>query len=430
MTNNVVIIGSQWGDEGKGKIVDILTERADMVVRFQGGNNAGHTLVVGGETYALHLVPSGLLRPGKKGLIAGGVVVDPDVLLEEMDRLRARGVALTPDNLMLSERAHIIMPYHRLLDQAREGRRGEDRIGTTGRGIGPAYEDKAARVGLRLGDLRDLDFFRRQAARPLAEKNHLLSGLYGLPPLALDDLAARAEIWRGRLAPYLGDTWRAIQAALARGEKLLFEGAQAVQLDLDHGSYPYVTSSNPLAGSVAVGAGLAPRLIGGVLALVKAYSTRVGAGPFPTEQDNDLGLELRRKGAEFGTTTGRPRRCGWLDAVVVRHSVTLCGADHLAITKLDVLAGLPELKIATHYLLDGEKIDFFPADIRAAERCRPVYETLTGFEGDLSRARKLTDLPAAARGYLDRLSELCGAPPAFVSVGPDREETIILHEYF
>jgi adenylosuccinate synthase len=428
--NNVVIIGSQWGDEGKGKVVDILTEKADMVVRFQGGNNAGHTLVVEGETYALHLVPSGILHPGKKALIAGGVVVDPDVLLEEMDQLRARGVALAPDNFMLSERAHIIMPYHRLLDQAREGRRGEDRIGTTGRGIGPAYEDKAARIGLRLGDSRDLDFFRDQAARALAEKNFLLDGFYGLPPVALDDLAAQAEVWSRRLSPYLGDTWRAIQDALARGEKLLFEGAQAVQLDLDHGSYPFVTSSNPLSGAVAVGAGLAPRLIGGVLALVKAYSTRVGAGPFPTEQDNDLGARLREKGVEFGTTTGRPRRCGWLDAVVVRHSVALCGADHLAITKLDVLAGLPELKIATHYLLDGEKIDFFPADIRAAERCRPVYETMPGFEGDLSRARKMADLPAAARHYLDRVSEVCGAPPALVSVGPGREETITLHDYF
>jgi adenylosuccinate synthase len=428
--NNVVIIGSQWGDEGKGKIVDILTEKADMVVRFQGGNNAGHTLVVDGNTYALHLVPSGILHPGKKALIAGGVVVDPDVLLEEMDHLGARGVALTPDNFMVSERAHIIMPYHRLLDQAREGRRGEDRLGTTGRGIGPAYEDKAARIGLRMGDLRDMDFFRDQAARALVEKNLLLSGLYGLPAFTPDDLVSRGALWRQRLLPYLGDTWRTIQAALARDEKLLFEGAQAVQLDLDHGSYPFVTSSNPLSGAVAVGAGLAPRLIGGVLALVKAYSTRVGAGPFPTEQDNDLGARLRKKGAEFGTTTGRPRRCGWLDAVVVRHSVTLCGADHLAVTKLDVLAGLAELKIATHYLLDGEMIDFFPADIRAAERCRPVYETMPGFEGDLSRARKLTDLPAAARHYVDRLSELCGAPPAFISVGPGREETIALYNYF
>jgi adenylosuccinate synthase len=428
--NNVVVIGSQWGDEGKGKIVDLLTEKADMVVRFQGGNNSGHTLVVEGETYALHLVPSGILHPGKKGLIAGGVVVDPDVLLEEMDQLRARGVALSPDNLMVSERAHIIMPYHRLLDQAREARLGEGRLGTTGRGIGPAYEDKAARIGLRMGDLRDLDFFRGRAAKALLEKNHLLNGLYGLPTLALEDLAAKAEVWNRRLGPYLGDTWRTLQSALARGEKLLFEGAQAVQLDLDHGSYPYVTSSNPLAGSVAVGAGLPPRLIGGILLLAKAYSTRVGAGPFPTELDNDLGVRLREKGVEFGTTTGRPRRCGWLDAVVVRHSVTLCGADHLAVTKLDVLAGLPELKIATHYLLNGEKIDFFPADIRDAECCRPVYETLPGFEGDLSRARKLADLPAAARGYLDRLSELCGAPLAFVSVGPGREETIIIHDYF
>ncbi|MDR3037757.1 MAG: adenylosuccinate synthase [Candidatus Adiutrix sp.] len=428
--SNVVVIGAQWGDEGKGKIVDILTEKARVVVRFQGGNNAGHTLVVGGEKYALHLVPSGILHADKKSLIAGGVVIDPGVLIEEMDGLSARGVAVTPANLMVSEKAHIILPYHRLLDQARENCKGEGKIGTTGRGIGPAYEDKAARIGLRMGDLRDLDFFRERAALALVEKNHLLSGLYRQPPVKPDDLMALAENWARRLTPFLGDTWQALQQALARGENLLFEGAQAVQLDPDHGSYPFVTSSNPLAGAVSIGAGLAPKRIDGILALVKAYSTRVGAGPLPTELANPLGERLRERGDEFGTTTGRPRRCGWLDAVAVRHSVALCGADHLAVTKLDVLAGLPELKIATRYLLDGSEIDSFPADIRAAERCRPVYETLPGFEGDLSRVRKFADLPGAARRYLDRLSELCGAPLGLVSVGPDREETIILHEYF
>ncbi|MDR1043926.1 MAG: adenylosuccinate synthase [Candidatus Adiutrix sp.] len=428
--SNVVIVGAQWGDEGKGKVVDILTRKADLVVRFQGGNNAGHTLVAGGQKYALRLVPSGILHDGKTGLIAGGVVVDPDVLLEEIDGLSARGVRVGPGNLKVSEKAHVIMPYHQALDQAREGSKGAGKIGTTGKGIGPCYEDKASRIGLRLGDLRDLESFRDQAERALGEKNQLLTGLYGQSPQKLDELMAKARLWADRLGPYLTDTWRLLMAAVDQGRQILFEGAQGVMLDLDHGSYPFVTSSNPVAGSVSAGAGLPPRKIDGILALVKAYSTRVGSGPFPTELEDQTGEYLRRRGTEFGTVTGRPRRCGWLDTVVVRTSVTLCGADHLAVTKLDVLAGLPELKIATHYLLDGEKIDFIPSDIRAAARCRPVYESWPGFEGDLSKVRKTEDLPANARRYLERMSELCGAPPALVSVGPDREETIMLHEYF
>ncbi len=428
--NNVVIVGAQWGDEGKGKVVDILTEKADLVVRFQGGNNAGHTLVVGGEKYALHLVPSGILHPGKLGLVANGVVVDPEVLIKEIDGLTARGVKISPDNLMVSEKAHMILPYHQALDQAREGSKGAGKIGTTGRGIGPAYEDKAARAGLRMGDLRDPAFFRERAELALAEKNQLLTGLYGLPPVSLDDLTAKARVWAERLCPFLGDTWRRLQKAVAGGDKIIFEGAQAAQLDLDHGTYPFVTSSNPVAGSVAVGAGLAPQKVEGVLGLVKSYSTRVGSGPFPTELTDRTGDYLRDRGVEFGTTTGRPRRCGWLDAVVVRNSVELCGVDHLAVTKLDVLAGLPELKIATHYLLDGEKIDFIPADYREFERCQPVYETWPGFDGDLSGAKKMSDLPEGALRYLDRMSELCGAPLGLVSVGPDREETIALYEYF
>lgn len=428
--SNVVIVGSQWGDEGKGKIVDIFTEKADVVTRFQGGNNAGHTLVVGGEKYALHLIPSGVLRPGKVGLVASGVVVDPQVLLSEMDELGGRGLTISPENLLISEKAHIITPYHQALDHARENRKGAEKIGTTGRGIGPAYEDKAARTGLRLGDLRDLDFFREKAEEALVEKNHLLQRLYGVAPVSLDDLMAKAAVWAERLGPFLRDTWRFLKEADRRGDNILFEGAQGVMLDLDHGTYPFVTSSNPVAGAVSVGAGLPPCKINNVLALVKAYSTRVGSGPFPTELKDQTGEQLRRVGAEFGTTTGRPRRCGWLDAVVVKTSVELCGVDHLAVTKLDVLAGLPELKIATHYLLDGEKIDYLPADFRAVERCQPVYESWPGFDQDLTKARRLADLPSAARRYLDRLSELAGAPLGLVSVGPDREETIILHEYF
>lgn len=428
--SNVVIVGSQWGDEGKGKVVDILTEKAEVVTRFQGGNNAGHTLVVGGEKYALHLIPSGVLHPGKIGLVAGGVVVDPEVLLIEIDELSGRGLKITPENLMISEKAHIIMPYHQALDQARESRKGAEKIGTTGRGIGPTYEDKAARTGLRMGDLRDLGFFREKAEEALAEKNHLLQNLYGVEPVSLEAIMAKAAVWAERLKPFLGDTWRYLQDAGREGKNILFEGAQGVMLDLDHGTYPFVTSSNPVAGSVSVGAGLPPNKIGGVLALVKAYSTRVGSGPFPTELQDQTGDRLREKGAEFGTTTGRPRRCGWLDAVVVRNSVELCGVDHLAVTKLDVLTGLPELKIATHYMLDGEKIGHLPADFRAVERCRPVYESWPGFSEDITRAKKMDDLPTAARRYLDRLSELAGAPLGLVSVGPDRAETIILHEYF
>lgn len=428
--SNVVIVGAQWGDEGKGKVVDILTRQADLVVRFQGGNNAGHTLVVDGQKYALRLVPSGILHPGKTGVIANGVVIDPDVLLEEIDTLTGRGLSVTPEVLLISEKSHIIMPYHRALDLAREGSKGEAKIGTTGRGIGPAYEDKASRIGLRMGDLRNLDSFREKTEAAMQEKGHLLKNFYKVETPSIDEIMAVAAKWRERLLPYLADTRRVLQHAIEAGRQILFEGAQGVHLDIDHGSYPYVTSSNPVAGSVTTGVGLAPQKIEGVLALVKAYSTRVGSGPFPTELSDATGDFLRKQGAEFGTVTGRPRRCGWLDAVAVKTSVELCGADHLAVTKLDVLSGLSELKIATHYLLDGEKIDYIPADVKDVERCQPVYESWPGFFNDISKVRKLEDLPEAARRYLDRLCELCGAPLGLVSVGPDREQTIILHDYF
>ena len=428
--SNLVIVGAQWGDEGKGKIVDILTEKADLVVRFQGGNNAGHTLVVDGEKYALHLVPSGILRQGKKGIIANGVVVDPDVFLKEIDGLIARGISISPENLLVSERAHIIMPYHQALDAAREGVKGDDKIGTTGRGIGPAYEDKASRIGLRLGDLRDLAFFEEKAKAALVEKNHLLSGLYQETPLDLNDLMTKARHWAKRLLPFIVDTAGVLHKAIKENRKILFEGAQGVQLDLDHGCYPFVTSSNPVGSYVSVGTGVAPQQTGQVLALVKAYSTRVGSGPFPTELTDSTGEFLRTQGAEIGTTTSRPRRCGWLDMVIVRSSLRLCGSDFLAVTKLDVLAGLKELKIATHYLLDGERIDFVPADFREVERCVPVYESWPGFDEDIRGVEKMEDLPQAARAYLDRLSELAETPLGLVSVGPDREETIILHDFF
>jgi len=434
---NLAIVGTQWGDEGKGKMVDLLTEGADVVVRFQGGNNAGHTLVVNGETYALHLIPSGVLHPYKLGVIASGVVVDPDVLIKEISDLRARGIQISPANLKISEKAHLILPYHKLLDVAREAKastasdiESSFHLGTTGRGIGPAYEDKASRCGLRMGDLLKLTYFKTRVENALFEKNCLLKNLYNHSPVMLENIMDQAAIWAKTLGPFITSTYQVLQRAAALNQNLLFEGAQGVQLDLDHGTYPFVTSSNPTTGAVAVGTGLPPTLLNGVLGLVKAYTSRVGEGPFPTELLDDTGRRLRDQGREFGTTTGRPRRCGWLDALVVRAAVSLCGIDHLAITKLDVLKGMSELKIATHYLLDGEKIDFIPADWQLLAKCRPFYESVPGFDQDISQTKKLEDLPKEVRFYLDKMEEIIGAPPAMISVGPDRSQTIILHNYF
>ncbi|MDR0548121.1 MAG: adenylosuccinate synthase [Deltaproteobacteria bacterium] len=427
---NVAIIGTQWGDEGKGKVVDLLSEGADLVVRFQGGNNAGHTLVVGDQSYALHTVPSGILRPGKVSVIASGVVVDPEDLIVEIRALVKRGVTISPANLKISEKAHMIMPYHRLLDVARENAAGSQRLGTTGRGIGPAYEDKAARVGLRLLDLRSPDVFIQKVERALQEKNCLFENLYKVPSLKAETVAARVLALRDDLLPYLTDVTSYLRAAGEQGLNILFEGAQGVQLDVDHGTYPYVTSSNPTTGSVAVGTGLAPKRLENVLGLVKAYTSRVGEGPFPTELKDEVGDQIRERGREYGTTTGRPRRCGWLDAVVVRAAVKLCGIDHLAITKLDVLSGLGELKIASHYELDGEKLLWPPASLLDLARVKLVYRSSPGFDEDIKTARKLTDLPKGARAYLDLVEELVGCPPALVSVGPERDETIILNRYF
>ncbi|MDR0355686.1 MAG: adenylosuccinate synthase [Deltaproteobacteria bacterium] len=427
---NLAVIGSQWGDEGKGKIVDLLTEKADVVVRFQGGNNAGHTLVVGGETYALHLVPSGILHPEKVSVVGSGVVVDPDVLMREIESLVQRGVKISPKNLLISEKAHIILPYHRLLDEAREKKAADGKIGTTGRGIGPAYEDKASRLGLRMGDLSDMDYFSQRLENNLQEKNCLFVNLYGLPPQDSRTVLEKAKRWAEFLGPYIGNAFSFIQKASDQGRNILFEGAQGVQLDVDHGTYPFVTSSNPTAGAVATGTGLAPKLLHHVTGLVKAYTSRVGEGPFPTELTDETGRKIRETGAEFGTTTGRPRRCGWLDAVVVKTAVQLCGMDSLAVTKLDVLRGLPKIYMATAYELDGQKIDHIPASLKDFSRAVPVYEEFAGFSQDVRAARKLSDLPKEARVYLDRLSEAVGAPAGLVSVGPERNETIVLADYF
>ncbi|MDR1080628.1 MAG: adenylosuccinate synthase [Deltaproteobacteria bacterium] len=432
----VAVVGSQWGDEGKGKVVDLLTDAADLVVRFQGGNNAGHTLVVGGESYALHLVPSGILHPGKRALVGNGVVVDPDVLIGEIDDLAARGVEVTPGNFTVSASAHVIMPYHRMLDGARERPPAGDCaggrvvIGTTGRGIGPCYEDKASRQGLRMGDLLLPERFSSRAGAALLEKNALFRTLYALPEVGLPELEALRERWAARLAPFIGDARAVLWEALSAGRNVLFEGAQGSQLDIDHGTYPYVTSSTTLSGGACGGAGAPPRSLGKVLGLVKAYTTRVGEGPFPTEVAGPFGERLREAGREYGTTTGRPRRCGHLDAVAVRTAVALSGITSLAVTKLDVLRGLGPLKIAESYRLDGELVRHMPPDIRDLARCEPVYRDCDGFGEDISGARRLSDLPGAARRYLDCLEELCGAPLGLVSVGPERGETVLLEKFF
>ncbi|MDR1677268.1 MAG: adenylosuccinate synthase [Deltaproteobacteria bacterium] len=429
--SNLAVIGTQWGDEGKGKIVDLLTEGADVVVRFQGGNNAGHTLVVNGSTYALHLVPSGILHPDKFSVIASGVVVDPGVLIDEIESLRGRGIKITPENLKISGKAHVILPYHNLLDEARESwAKDGTKIGTTGRGIGPTYEDKASRLGLRLNDLTDLNLFKSKVERALEEKNCLLTTMYGRKPVEVSDIMALAQVWADKLLPFLTNTVIYIQKASALGLNVLFEGAQGVQLDIDHGTYPFVTSSNPTAGAVSVGSGLAPNQLHKVLGLVKAYTSRVGEGPFPTELLDSIGTRIREVGHEYGTTTGRPRRCGWLDAVVVKAAVDLCGIESLAITKLDVLTGLPEIKMATSYRLDGEDIDYIPEVLADFARVEPVYETFKGFEADIRTATSLDELPPEARIFLNRLAEVVGAQIGIVSVGPERTETIVLEEFF
>ena len=428
--SNVVVVGTQWGDEGKGKVVDLMTDRVSTVVRFQGGNNAGHTLVVGGEQFIVHLIPSGILHPRKKSLIGNGVVVDPEVLIMEIERLRDRGVKVGPENLVLSDRAHLIMPYHKAMDLAREARKGRTKIGTTGRGIGPCYEDKAARVGIRVVDLLDRKVFLAKLRKNLEEKNFLLENFYGEAPLNRARIARDAARWAEFLGPFIDNVGLLIDQAVKKKRHILFEGAQGTHLDLDHGTYPYVTSSNPVAGTVCSGAGLAPGRIDHVVGLVKAYTTRVGAGPFPTEDKGAVGKHLRDQGAEFGSTTGRPRRCGWLDTVVVGESVRLSGIDHLAITKLDVLTGLDEVKICSAYKLDGRTIRHIPADLSAFERCEPVYETLPGWKKDLAGARAISDLPGEAQRYLKRVEKLTGVAPVLVSVGPDREETVVLADLF
>jgi adenylosuccinate synthase len=420
-----VVIGTQWGDEGKGKLVDLLAADVDVVARFHGGNNAGHTLVVDGEKTVLNLVPAGVLHPGRVCMLGPGLVIDPAVLVAEIDGLRARGYLADDAWLRISERAHLIMPYHRAIDHARERLRGPGGIGTTGRGIGPAYEDKMARTGIRVGDLFDEAGFREALERNLAEKNAYLEALLGEQPLAFPAIHDAYVRYRERLRPYVTDTGVELRRALAAGKRILLEGAQGVMLDVDHGTYPFVTSSNAVAGAAAPGAGLPPRAIDRVVGIAKAYTTRVGAGPFPTELCDALGERLRADGDEYGATTGRPRRCGWFDAVVVRRAVELCGVDVVALTKLDVLTGIDPLRVGVAYDLDGVRLDGPPATDSAWRRLRPVYEELPGWTEPLAGARTLAALPPNARRYVARLAELVGAPITLVSVGPGRDQTIL-----
>jgi len=422
---NIVIVGIQWGDEGKGKIVDLLAERADIIVRFQGGNNAGHTLVVDGKKIVLHLIPSGILHPGKLCIIGNGVVVDPEVLVEEIESLRGQG--FFPDDAMLrvSSEAHLIMPYHKQLDQAREAAATVGKIGTTGRGIGPAYEDKASRVGIRMNDLTNTGLLKERIELALAEKNFLLTRYFNQSPAdpgqVFDHLAALSE----KIVRYIADTPALLSYRIARGASVMFEGAQGTLLDIDHGTFPYVTSSHTVAGCAATGAGIGPTAIDAVYGISKAYTTRVGEGPFPTEFFDETGKCLQEKGTEFGATTGRKRRCGWFDAVAAQRSVRVNSLTGVIITKLDVLSGLPTLRICTGYEIDGTLIDQFPSDIPTLERAVPRYIDLPGFTDDIRNARDYSDLPENARSYIEKLEELLAVPVTMISVGAERTQTII-----
>jgi adenylosuccinate synthase len=427
---NVAVIGAQWGDEGKGKVVDWLASRADIVVRFQGGHNAGHTLVVGNQTYKLSLLPSGVVR-GKLGIIGNGVVLDPQALLDEIAKVGAQGLKVTPENLRIAENVPLILPLHPALDKAREAARGEDKIGTTGRGIGPAYEDKVGRRSIRLCDLAEPETLSAKLDELLLHHNSLLRGL-GAPEFSKQELLDGLLALAPKLLPFAEPVWERLDAARTANERVLFEGAQAVMLDVDHGTYPFVTSSNTVAGNAAAGAGVGPGAVGNVLGIAKAYTTRVGSGPFPTELHDDVGKGLGDRGHEFGTVTGRRRRCGWFDACLVRQAVKVGGVQGLVLTKLDVLDGLPELKICTGYRIGGagEVVRRLPASMRAQLEARPVYETLPGWSGSTRGARSYAELPAEAVKYIRRIEELVEAPVVLLSTSPERDDTIMMRDPF
>jgi adenylosuccinate synthase len=426
----VVMVGAQWGDEGKGKLVDFFSSAAEVVVRFQGGNNAGHTLVVEGEQTIFHLVPSGALYPQTQCVIGNGVVIDPAVLFEEIEFLRSRGLLKDEKRLLISDRASLIMPYHRVLDCSGEKRKGKSAIGTTGRGIGPAYADKISRTTLRMHHLLDQDRMERRLREVLEEKNLYLTRVMEEKPFEIKELIREFSGYAQRLKGFVGNASLAISQALDAGKKVLYEGAQGTLLDIDHGTYPYVTSSNTIAGAACTGTGIGPRRIDRVIGISKAYTTRVGGGPFPTEQKNEIGEKLREVGAEYGATTGRPRRCGWWDGFAMQYSSRINGFSDLAITKLDVLTGLDPLRVCIGYRCQGKMLTDFPPDLDDLSACEPVYEDLSGWSEDISRARTIDDLPRNALAYLKRMEGITGVPVAAVSVGKDREQTIVIRSPF
>ena len=428
--STLVVVGVQWGDEGKGKVVDLLAREADIIARFQGGSNAGHTLVVGGKKTIVRLIPSGVLHAGKVCVIGNGMVIDPKTLVEEIDTLQQQGCLTDPALLKISETAHLIMPYHKAIDQAREKMRGEGKIGTTGRGIGPSYEDKMARIGIRFIDLLDETVFQAKLSGNLEEKNSYLHAILKEQGLAFQTIFDDYCRLRDRLAPHVTNTSRYLRDAISADKKVLFEGAQGTQLDIDHGTYPYVTSSNTVAGAACTGAGIAPQHIHNVIGISKAYTTRVGSGPFPTELFGDTGDQLRQAGGEFGTVTGRPRRCGWFDAVVVRTAARLNGVGSVALTKIDVLSGLDTLRVCTGYSYKGQQYDEVPASAQVLEGLTPIYEELPGWTEPLTHIRSLDALPVNARHYVERVEALIGAPIKMISVGAGREETILIRPTF
>ena len=427
---NVAVIGAQWGDEGKGKIVDLFTRDADIVVRFQGGNNAGHTLVVNGNKTVLHLIPSGALHPGKLCVIGNGVVVDPGVLLEELDGLKKRGYLLDDSFLRISEQAHLIMPYHKAIDLARERLRGKGKIGTTGRGIGPAYEDKVARTGIRFVDLLEQDTFRDKLRHNIKEKNIYLKAILKEKTLSFKEIHDTYRGYRERLKGHVVNTGLLLDNEIRAGKKVLFEGAQGTLLDVDHGTYPFVTSSNTVIGGLCSGAGIGARNVHQIIGISKAYTTRVGSGPFPTELKGPEGEKLKEEGSEFGATTGRPRRCGWFDAVGVRHAVRVNGITGIALTKLDVLTGFKKIGVCVAYRCEGKTYHDFPASLRVLERAQPIWERMDGWNTPISGAKKFSDLPANAQRYVRRLEEIIGTEMILISVGPGREQTILLKNPF
>jgi adenylosuccinate synthase len=426
---NVVVVGSQWGDEGKGKIVDWLSERADIVVRFQGGHNAGHTLVIDGKVYKLSLLPSGIVRQGKLSIIGNGVVLDPYALLSEIETLTAQGISVTPQNLKIAENVPLILSLHRDLDRHREGANEGLKIGTTGRGIGPAYEDKVGRRSLRLMDLADEKSLMQRIERLLAHHNALRVGLK-LEPLAVESIYDEVSKIAPRLLPFMATVWQILDEARHQSKMILFEGAQGTMLDVDHGTYPFVTSSNTLSGTAASGSGLGPSALGYVLGITKAYTTRVGEGPFPTELKDETGAKLGERGHEFGTVTGRKRRCGWFDAVLVRQAVVTNGMHGIALTKLDILDAFSEIKICTGYEIDGRKYNYMPAAQGLQMRLKPIFETVPGWSCSTAGARSWADLPAKAIKYVKRIEELIGAPVALLSTSPERDDTILVHDPF